>query len=153
MRKVNIKKENGVTLASLVLYVIVFSIILGLLANLTSNIYGNMSKIESNTYSSEEFNKFNLNFIKDVKKNTDFKIEENSGDIKIILSDGTNYSYINNENAIYRNKIKIAKKIARFEAERQVINNKVVARITIGTGHDNDNIDFGKTIKYVFRYW
>lgn len=147
------KNENGVTLASLVLYVIVFSIILGLLANLTSNIYGNLSKIDSNTYSSEEFNKFNMNFIKDIKKNEDIRIEKSSSNVKIIFSDGTNYDFISSEQAIYRNKIKIAQKITRFNSERQIINDKIVAKITIGTGYGYYDPDFGKTIKYVLKYW
>lgn len=156
MNSINKKNENGVTLASLVLYVIVFSIILGLLVNLTSITYRNMNNIDSKSYSSEEFNKFNLNFIKDIKNCYDVRIENNSGNVKIVLSNGVNYNYILSERAIYRDKIKIADKIVKFEAERIILNGKIVAKITIATGRTQDysmDTDFGKTIKYVLKYW
>ena len=147
--------EKGVTLSSLVIYVIVFSLILGLLVPMSSYMYSNINKVSSDSYSSEEFNKFNINFIKDVKENEDARVEAGNGNnVKIIFSNGVNYSYISSEKAIYRDKVKIAEKISTFTAEK-IVENKTIDKnvlvIRIGTGV-NDT-DFGKTIKYVLKYW
>lgn len=145
------KKNNGVTLISLIIYILVFSLIIGLLAGLSSYIYGNLDNINSESYSSEEFNKFNLNFIKDVKSNTDANVSSNGDMVKIILENGVNYTYVLNEKAIYRDKTKIAEKINVFSAQKTTINGKTVLKIRIGTG--KENTDFGKTINYVLKYW
>ena len=99
----------------------------------------------------EEFNKFNLNFIKDVKSNTDANVSSNGDMVKIILENGVNYTYVLNEKAIYRDKTKIAEKINVFSAQKTTINGKTVLKIRIGTG--KENTDFGKTINYVLKYW
>lgn len=159
------KCEKGITLAALIIYVIMFSLILGVLVSLSSYIYGRMQYVSSDSYSSEEFNKFNISFIKDIKQSTDARIEtpeyDSTGksDVTIILSNGVNYNYISNEHAIYRNKVKIAEKISVFSAEKMEVTKNVkknVIRIMIGTGRDNagkNDVNFGKTIKYVLKYW
>ena len=146
--------EKGVTLSSLIIYVIVFSLILGLLVPMTTYMYGNISKVGSDSYSSEEFNKFNINFIKDVKENDDARVEKSGNNVKIVFVNGINYNYIANEKAIYRDKVKIASKISTFDAEKIVENktiDKNVLKVKIGTG--TKDTDFGKTIKYVLKYW
>ena len=152
------KGEKGITLAALIIYVLVFTMVLGLLASLTTKIYDNMEKMDQLSYSPEEFNKFNLAFVKDVKNNYDAKIVKgnngNSYNYSIIFSDGTNYNYIYSEKRIYRNKTIIAKNISSFVPQRLVINNKIVLRITITTGrYYYSNVNYGKTLKYVLKYW
>ena len=159
------KCEKGITLAALIIYVIMFSLILGVLVSMSSYIYNRMEYVNSDSYSSEEFNKFNINFIKDVKQSTDARIEPSEydatgkSDVTIILSNGVNYNYINNDHSIYRNKVKIAEKISVFSAEKMVVTknvNKNVIKVMIGTGRDDagiNDVNFGKTIKYVLKYW
>ena len=60
----NKKNEKGITLIGLILYVLVFTSVLALLVNLTNYIYGNLNKVNNESISSEEFNKFNVNFVK-----------------------------------------------------------------------------------------
>ena len=61
------KAERGITLIILSIYVIVFSIIIALLANLSSYIYRNLDNVSDSTIDLSEFNKFNMYFIEDVK--------------------------------------------------------------------------------------
>lgn len=145
------KNEKGITLFSLIIYVLLFSIILGCLVTLSSYIYGNLDKVNSESYSSEEFNKFNVNFIKDVKNNNDANVSSDSNNTLIVFQDGVNYNYISSEKAIYRNKVKIADKIIGFTAENKTINNKSVIQISITTGKNERG--FAKTINYVYKYW
>ena len=147
------KKESGITLVTLIVYLMIVSAILAALTNLSSHVYKNIGKLGSENLSAEEFNKFNVNFIKSVKSNKKATVTNN---VTIEFGDGTTYNYINGENSIYKNKIKIAKNINYFTADVQNINNKNVIQVQIGTGKKDTavgNNDFGKTINYVLKYW
>ncbi len=148
------KNERGITLTALIIYVITFSATLVLLASLSSYIYGNMNTINADKISSEEFNKFNVFFVKDVKESKKGVVNlQSSGDIVITLENGNNYTYKNSEKAIYRNKEKIARNIITFNAESKTENNKSIIEITVSTGKNVENPTFSKTIKYVLKYW
>ncbi len=148
------KSEKGVTLLVLVIYVLIFSIVMGILANLSSYIYGNLKYVNDNSIDVSEFNKFNTYFIKNVKSNKDAKVNNTTNGIQIIFEDGDIYEYITNEKSIYKNKQKIAKNIKSFTAQRlvQSINNKYYLDISIDVGA-SDNTSYTKTIKYVLKYW
>lgn len=150
------KKESGITLVALIVYLMIVSAILAALTNLSSHVYKNIGKLGSENLSAEEFNKFNVNFIKSVKSNKKATVTNNNQNVTIVFDDGTTYNYINGENSIYKNKIKIAKNINYFTADVQNINNKNVIQVQIGTGKKDTavgNNDFGKTINYVLKYW
>ena len=143
------KKESGITLVTLIVYLMIVSAILAALNK-------NIGKLGSENLSAEEFNKFNVNFIKSVKSNKKATVTNNNQNVTIEFDDGTTYNYINGENSIYKNKIKIAKNINYFTADVQNINNKNVIQVQIGTGKKDTavgNNDFGKTINYVLKYW
>lgn len=148
------KSEKGITLTALVIYVIIFSATITLVSALSSFIYGNLKELNTETISSEEFNKFNTYFVQDVKssKNVSVKAEEN-GDVIITLDSGSRYTYSANENSIYKGKVKIARNIVKFNASALQENNKKLVSINIGTGKNTENANFEKTIKYVLRYW
>ena len=149
------KKESGITLVTLIVYLMIVSAILAALTNLSSHVYKNIGKLGSENLSAEEFNKFNVNFIKSVKSNKKATVTNNNQNVTIVFDDGTTYNYINGENSIYKNKIKIAKNINYFTADVQNINNKNVIQVQIGTGKKDtavENNDFGKTINYVLKY-
>ena len=150
------KKESGITLVTLIVYLMIVSAILAALTNLSSHVYKNIGKLGSENLSAEEFNKFNVNFIKSVKSNKKATVTNNNQNVTIVFDDGTTYNYINGEKSIYKNKIKIAKNINYFTADVQNINNKNVIQVQIGTGKKDTavgNNDFGKTINYVLKYW
>ena len=150
------KKESGITLVTLIVYLMIVSAILAALTHLSSHVYKNIGKLGSENLSAEEFNKFNVNFIKSVKSNKKATVTNNNRNVTIVFDDGTTYNYINGENSIYKNKIKIAKNINYFTADVQNINNKNVIQVQIGTGKKDtavENNDFGKTINYVLKYW
>ena len=146
------KSENGITLTSLVIYVVVATIIISTMAVISSFFFSNMSSVNGQEEYALEFNKFNMFFINDVKNNK--KAEINVG--KIVFEDGTVYEYRASEKAIYRNNIKIAKKIEDLkftENTYQVPNTqttKKLVNVQISMGKNNQ---FSKTIEYVLKYW
>ena len=157
-KELKMKKESGITLASLVIYVIIFSFTLGLLAALSGFIFGNIDNINSDSISSEEFNKFHINFLKDIKEYNDANIY--TGNDIVTITFGSNnetiYTYKSSDKAIYKNKVKIATNILKFEASKKEDtehNNKKVITVTIATGKNAEKPNFTKTINYVLKYW
>ena len=148
-------KEKGITLTSLVLYMLVFITILGLLAALSGYIYSNVDNVSSGKVTSEEFNKFNLYFIKDVKQYSNATVTSDT-DVTISFGSDVKYTYKNSDRAIYRNKVKIASNIANFTATLETDsthNSKKVINVNIQTGKKSKGYDFSKNIKYVLKYW
>ena len=149
------KNEKGITLAALVVYVIVFSITITLLASLSNYIYSNLDNVSSEQLSSEEFNKFNVYFVSDVKESKKAEITTKDDETIIKLESGSVYTYNKSQKAIYKNKEKIARNIVSFTASyvTEKESNKNTIEVTIKTGKDENNPNFSKTIKYVLRYW
>lgn len=147
------RSQKGITLTAVAIYIIIFIAIVGLLISLSNYITSNMQNANKQLMSAEDFNKFNTEFVGDVKQSVDATIVNSSNNIQIILSNGVNYNYISEEKAIYKNHVKLANNIAIFNAEKDIINNKKVIKITIGTGKSAEDISFGKKINYVLNYW
>ncbi len=151
------KNEKGITLAALVMYVLLFSIAITTLATISNYIFNNLDNISSEQISSEEFNKFNTYFVSDVKKSKVATVDnkENSEDLTIKLDGGSTYTYKKSENAIYKDKEKIARNIVSFTANvgQDTTNSKNIIEVTIKTGKDEKKPNFEKTIKYVLKYW
>ncbi len=153
------KSEKGITLAILVIYVIFFSIIIGLLAALSTYIYSNLEYINDDSVDVSEFNKFNMYFIEDVKTNKQAEIKQlmsNDGKnvLQIAFEDGDTYRYIKEEKTIYKNMQKIAKNIQDLDAmqiEDATSNKKYIEiRIKIGA---KDETNYEQKINYVLKYW
>lgn len=97
------KKENGVTLVSLVVYVIAMIIVLGIMNSIITNFYNNTSTVQGNVQEIVYFNKFNTYFLKEVKSynNKVDKIEDNY----ILFTSGNSFSI--SEGRVYYNNIKL----------------------------------------------
>ena len=151
------KAERGITLIILSIYVIVFSIIIVLLANLSSYIYKNLDNVSDSTIDISEFNKFNMYFIEDVKTNKQALVQNLADDnnkefIQIAFADGDIYAYTIGDDCIYKNNQKIASNILDFKAEEFKKDNKLYIEITIKIGTDEET-NYKKTIDYVLKYW
>lgn len=144
------KSQKGVTLISLVIYIILLTLVLGFLSIVTNSFNRNLEYLGKLGKNMPSFNKFNMYFIEDVKNNKE--VYSVLAD-KIIFADGTVYTY-SNEN-IYRNKVKICENIPN---------------ISFGYREDTDLNDFTKKIitvemtlngidivtvenEYVLKYW
>ena len=100
------KSQKGITLLSLIIYIVVILVVIGTLSVVSQNFYSSSSYITEMGKYVAEFDKFNMFFIEDVKNNENiYSITEN----QIIFEDGTIYTY--SEQSIYRNKIEICSNI------------------------------------------
>ena len=96
------KNEKGITLTSLVIYIIALTIIVIMFGVMRNNFENSVKDISQESNLESEFNKFNLYFTKDIK------IEGNKavldGQNKITFSSGSSYEFINEEkNVVYKN--------------------------------------------------
>ena len=95
------KSEKGITLTSLVIYVIVMLIVLGMLAVIMANLQGNITGVGKEGTKNAEIDKFNVYFLKEVKKQG-IRIESISNDKKEIkFTTGNTYSFDSEKKAIY----------------------------------------------------
>lgn len=152
------KSQSGITLTALVIYVIVATIIIATMAVISSFFFSNMSLIKSQDQYAVEFNKFNMFFINDVKENHTAQVESS----KIVFEDGTTYQYIAQEQAVYRNDVKIARKLQEltFTANTYLVPNTTTTKNLINVSmkiKKNNKAEsseaFQKTIEYVLKYW
>ena len=148
------KSEKGITLIILTIYIIIFSIVIILLANLSSYIYSNLKNINDRSVDVSEINKFNMYFIEDVKTNSQAEIRTltDSNTMQIVFQDGDIYSYVINEKSIYKNEQKIARNIEAFNAEGYIIDAKKYIPVSIEIGTD-DETNYTKATDYVLKYW
>lgn len=144
------KSEKGVTLLSLVIYMIIFTMVLGILTVVSNYFYRNIYQVKETPKYISEFNKFSMFFVNDVKSNNDIK---NITATTLEFKDGTKYKWENNK--IYRDDKEIAKYIRNFtftlsEYKVDATTKKIInVNTEIGTSKEKDyrNIDF------VLKYW
>lgn len=144
------KSEKGVTLTSLVAYIVVFVIIIGMITTISSHFYKNVLQMKEAPQYIDEFNKFSMFFIADVKNNTNITSASNS---KIEFGDGTIYSF--KDNSIYRNDKKIAKYVKQinFKGSDYTVNNftKKIVNVNAEFGKKSETIT--RNIDFVLKYW
>lgn len=150
LNKQILKEEKGITLTSLVIYIIVFVIIIAIMANISNYFYSNIEGIKDSPKYVAEFNKFSMFFIADVKRNTEIvTISEDS----LQFADGTKYEY--RDNSIYRNNEEISKYVKSFSFEKKpyVINSFSKTLINVSSTFGTDREQITRNIDFVLRYW
>lgn len=154
MKKYNLKSEKGITLTSLVVYIMVMLIVLGIMQTVSSFFYGNLNLIRDSAKYASEFDRFNSYIVTDVKNNT--KVNADNTSKTIIFEDGTTYMYNQEDESIYRGQNKIASHVKGFNVSKKTItiNNveKDILTVKIIIGNSEKNL-FNKQIDYTLKYW
>lgn len=145
-----LKDKKGITLTSIVIYIIIFVIIIAIMANISKFFYSNVGEITDSPKYVSEFNKFSMFFIADVKRNTEIvTISENS----LKFADGTEYEY--KDNSIYRNNEKISKYVKSFSFEKKtdVINSFSKTLINVDSVFGTNTEQITRNVDFVLKYW
>lgn len=144
------RTEKGITLTSLIIYIILLIFIVSILSAISNYFYANTSYITEMGKYVSEFNKFNMYFVEDVKNNSDIYSIDNT---KIVFADGTIYTYANG--AIYRNKVEICNNIhgCAFEKREETDTNNFVKKILNVKLIIKGSKIFESQNDYVLRYW
>lgn len=137
------KNQKGITLVSLSIYVIGITIIVGIVATVTSFFYSNTQSINDSASSIGEFNKFNLEMIRETKLDGNTVTRITDDQHRIVFSSGTVFTFANN--GIYKNKVKICSNVTNCIFNKSMQEEKEV----ITTLFEMDN--FAKTMEYVIN--
>ncbi len=141
------KNEKGITLITLILYVILMTFVVALISAVSSSFYASVNEFDHESESAVAFSKFNMYFVNDIKRD-DVSIVENT-DTYIVLSypaeDGNTeevVEYSVQNRALYRNKVKICDDVE--EISISVKEDKIIEiNIKIGV--------YAKTTTYVIE--
>ena len=131
--------NRGITLVSLIGYIIISLMVISVLIAITSNFRNNFNELNVQTVHDVEFDKINLQISKEilggstVNKNT---TTEN----KLVFTNGNTYTYDNNDKSIYlNNNIVIASKITNCKFE---ITKDNTLKITTAIGEEQRIIEY-----------
>lgn len=135
------KNEKGITLVSLILYVVVMTIVLAVMSSIISTFYKNTDTMQGNVGEIVEFSKFNNYFLKEVKtKNNKVDRIDTS---YILFSSGNSFSISNN--AIYYNSIKICNGVQSMEIKSGKDGNgedETIINVTLNFENFNKSINY-----------
>ena len=149
------KSEKGITLVSLIIYVIAMLITVTIMTIVTSYFYQNVDvSAEKYTYFSE-FTKFESYFSEETTKQGNRIVEinpentqenpnaqKNSEQVYLILSSGNQYTYIKQNKAIYQNNVKITSGVEDCSITHNIENGKQTITITMKIQDKTRNMKF-----------
>lgn len=144
------KKQTGITMISLILYIAVMLIVLSVMSSVISNFYDNINGLNTDVDKIMALNKFNVYFLKEVKLNDNKvdSIENKSNNTYIVFKSGN--SFLFSSNRVYYNNLKICENVEniKFEYGKKInednneVEDKSIIKVTL------DFKDFSKTINY-----
>ena len=115
------KSQNGITLSSLIIYIIVMIMVIGVMARVSFMFYNNVNKLDNRTVEISKFNNFNTYFIKEIKSpnNGIDKIQNNY----ILFKSGNSFLFQNQK--IYYNNLMIVDNVKNlvFTKETETVIN------------------------------
>lgn len=145
-----LKSQKGITLTSLVIYMIVFTIIIGVMTTISTFFYSGIGEVVDTPKYMAEFNKFSMFFVADVKNYNNATVTTNS----IQFENGPTYRV--DGAYIYRNDVAICKYIMNcsFTAKTYNVNNitKNLINVNMQIGK-NDKKSVTKNVDFTLKYW
>lgn len=129
-----IKQNRGITLMILIIYMILTTVIIGILATLTVNFRRNINNVNEKTSYETEFDKINLQMIQETKIEKNFIDKTTNTNTNITFANGNTYSYSAEDKAIYLNNIKIAENITDIDFNIQQDNGRQKLVVTVKIG-------------------
>ncbi len=112
------KREEGITLVSLVTYIIVMIAVLGIISGISRIFYGNTQKLDERTKDVIRVNDFNSYFVSEIKS-VGNEIDTISEDGTYILFKSGNSFKINN-NIIYFNDTRVCDGVKKLEFKKYI---------------------------------
>jgi len=95
------KSNRGVTLTSLIVYIIVFTIVIGTVATLSGYFTSNTDEVVITTNSSEQYTRLTTYLSNDLNSINYSNINVGQDNIEVTFVDGSSHQYVYNNNIIY----------------------------------------------------
>lgn len=129
----NYKSQKGITMISLVIYIGCFLIVAGTIGAITIFFYNNTSLLNSEVYSSAEYNKLNMYLVKESEeKGNSFVNFDNSGNIyTLTFSNGNVYTFDKDNNLLYFNMVCLCEDVQGFNVLTDYTTGKEVVKVKI----------------------
>lgn len=160
------KSERGVTLTSLIIYVIAMLITVTIISVITSYFYQNIQTSTEKYSSLGEYTRFSSYFSEEVNKDDNKVLEvgniyekDENGNNKqdedgnniieqhyVAFSSGNQYTYIPSNKAIYQNNVKITSGVEKCTFEEIIKNGKTAISVKITIGEDVE-----RTVEYILK--
>lgn len=100
------KKEQGITLTSLVIYIIVMLMMIVVMTSVSANFYKNNEKLSKDTVDMIEYNNFSHYFLSEIKAANNAVDQISNDGSYIVFKSGNSFSFSNNK--VYYNTVEVA---------------------------------------------
>lgn len=138
------RKDSGLTITSIIIYIIAMLIVIGIIASITSFFYTNVNNANENSNNISEITKFQMYFLEETtKKDNDINVIK---DTSITFKSGNTFTF--QDNSIYLNNIKICENISNLQFKKEQVNNKIIIKVLLTIGENNE---YTKTTSYVLN--
>lgn len=141
------KSQKGVTLISLTIYIIVMVILVAIITTLTTYFYKNVEASSEQDDINKQYTKFLNYFSEEINKEDNEIIEISEDKTYVIFSSGNQYTFVEENNAIYQGMIKIVSNIEKCKFEKTENENKIKVTIKCNNGNEKINTFVMKTKK------
>lgn len=138
------KSNSGLTITSIIVYIIAMMMVIGTIATISSFFYTNVSNLDENSNNLSEITKFHMYFLEETTNSKNSILEKT--DNSISFATGNTFAF--QEHNIYFNYIKICENVSNLQFATSEINDKTVIEVLITIGENNE---YTKTTKYVLN--
>lgn len=140
----NMKRDSGLTITSIIIYIVAMLIVIGIISTITSFFYTNVNNASDNSNNISEITKFHMYFLEETTK----KDNEINVIIDNMVSFKSGNTFTFQDNSIYINNVKICEDIYNAQFKKEIINNKTVIKVLLTIGQ---NSEYTKTTNYVLN--
>lgn len=127
------KSEKGVSLVSLIIYLIAMTTVVTIVARISTYFYKNVNFVDSNLENNEQFIKFNAFITKDINIQNNL-VSEVGDNGEYIIFKKTNNQYTFKDGAIYLNKTKICANVNTTDSRFEINGDVVIVYLTMDNG-------------------
>lgn len=138
------KSNSGLTITSIIVYIIAMMMVIGTIATITSFFYTNVNNLSDNSDNISEITKFHMYFLEETTKKENNITKKT--DTSISFHSGNTFTF--QDHNIYFNHVKICENIANLQFATNKLNDKTVIEVLITIGENNE---YTKTTKYVLN--
>lgn len=140
------KEEKGITLISLIMYVIIMTFVIAGVSLITSSFYNNIRQFDNESDSVVSYSKFNMFFLNDIKRNG-VEIDDYQNNYIILTykkdSKDVSVQYSAQNDSLYRDRVKICDNVQDAKFTFDTSNNTIKVYLKIG--------NYEKTTTYVIE--
>ena len=138
------KSQKGITLISLTIYIIVMTIVIGVIAVISTYFYNNAHDLGKNIDPLTEYTKFNT-FFSDEVNHQNIKILDCKENY-VVFDNGIQYTFVEKNKGIYHNQVKICMNVETCTFTRSIKSGKEVITVKIKIENGQE-----KTIDYTLK--